>query len=98
MAGRPVIVTADREFNYYILKQDGKLVDTWSLDTFAQVFDQASQSSRKYTRNLTLNHFGVEALKEKLIPRMEDMVSKTLADWSSRDSVEVKSASITVRE
>ncbi|XP_017217886.2 beta-amyrin 16-alpha-hydroxylase CYP87D16 [Daucus carota subsp. sativus] len=96
VAGRPVVVTADREFNYYILKQDGKLVDTWSLDTFAEVFDQASQSSRKYTRNLTLNHFGVEALKDKLIPRMEDMVSKTLADWSSRESVEVKSASITM--
>lgn len=96
VAGRPVIITADREFNYYILNQIGKLVDTWSLDTFAEVFDQAKQSSRKYIRNITLNHFGVEALKEKLIPRMEDMVSKTLADWSSCDSVEVKSASITM--
>lgn len=96
MAGRPVIVTGDREFNYFILKQVGNLVDTWSLDTFAEVFDQASQSSRKYTRNLTLNHFGVEALKEKLIHQMEDMVSKTLVNWSSQESIEVKNASITV--
>ncbi|KAK3043114.1 hypothetical protein RJ639_000003 [Escallonia herrerae] len=96
VAGRPVIISADREFNYYILRQDGRLVDTWSLDTFAEVFDQTSQSSRKYTRNLTLNHFGVEALKERLIPRMEDTIRKTLAAWSSQESMEVKSAAITL--
>lgn len=96
VAGRPVIISADREFNYYILRQDGRLVDTWSLDTFAEVFEQASQSSRKYTRNLTLNHFGVEALKDKLIPKMEDFVHETLHAWSSKDSIELKSASVKV--
>ncbi|KAM7532207.1 hypothetical protein LguiB_035617 [Lonicera macranthoides] len=94
VAGRPVIISADREFNYYILRQDGRLVDTWSLDTFAEVFEQASQSSRKYTRNLTLNHFGVEALKDKLIPKMEAFVRETLHAWSSKDSIELKSASV----
>ncbi|CAA2978645.1 cytochrome P450 87A3-like [Olea europaea subsp. europaea] len=96
VAGRPVIITADPEFNHFLLRQDGKLVDTWSMDTFAEVFDQASQSSRKYTRHLTLNHFGVEALREKLLPQMEDMVRTTLSNWSSQESVEVKSASVTM--
>ncbi|KAG8379534.1 hypothetical protein BUALT_Bualt07G0099000 [Buddleja alternifolia] len=96
VAGRPVIFTADPEFNHFLLRQDGKLVDTWSMDTFAEVFDQASQSSRKYTRNLTLNHFGVEALRTKLLPQMEVMVRKTLATWSSHQSVEVKSESVTM--
>ncbi|CAK9162300.1 unnamed protein product [Ilex paraguariensis] len=96
VAGRPVIITADPEFNYYILRQDGKLVDTWSLDTFAEVFDQTSQSSRKYTRNLTLNHFGVEALKEKLLPRMEVFIRETLRSWSSQESVEVKSGAVEI--
>ncbi|KAL7147000.1 hypothetical protein ABFS83_06G079100 [Erythranthe nasuta] len=96
IAGRPVVFTADPEFNHFLLRQDGKLVDTWSMDTFAEVFDQASQSSRKYTRNLTLNHFGVEALKGKLLPQIEVMVRKTLYDWSSLDSVEVKSESVTM--
>ncbi|TMW92780.1 hypothetical protein EJD97_012577, partial [Solanum chilense] len=36
IAGRPVIISADPEFNSFILKQDGKLVETWSLDTFAE--------------------------------------------------------------
>nr|QNS30008.1 cytochrome P450 [Nothapodytes nimmoniana] len=94
VAGRPVIITADPEFNYFILRQDGKLVDTWSLDTFAEVFDQTSQSSRKYTRNLTLNHFGMEALRGKLLPQMEDFATLTLCSWSSQESVEVKSAAV----
>ncbi|CAH1446349.1 unnamed protein product [Lactuca virosa] len=96
LAGRPVIVTADREFNHFLLRQDGKLVDTWSLDTFAEVFDQTTQSSRKYTRNLTLNHFGIEALREKLLPKMENAINDTLRAWSSQDSTEVKSATITL--
>ncbi|KAL0317182.1 UNVERIFIED_CONTAM: cytochrome [Sesamum angustifolium] len=96
VAGRPVIITADPEFNHFLLRQDGKLVDTWSMDTFAEVFDQASQSSRKYTRNLTLNHFGVEALKRKLLPQMEVMVQRTLSTWSSKESVEVKSEAVTM--
>ncbi|KAK4431191.1 cytochrome [Sesamum alatum] len=96
VAGRPVIVTADPEFNHFLLRQDGKLVDTWSMDTFAEVFDQATQSSRKYTRSLTLNHFGVEALKGKLLPQIEVMVHKTLSNWSSRESVEVKSETVTM--
>ncbi|XP_055800470.1 beta-amyrin 16-alpha-hydroxylase CYP87D16-like [Solanum dulcamara] len=37
VAGRPVIISADSEFNSFILKQDGKLVETWSLDTFAEM-------------------------------------------------------------
>ncbi|CAI9091478.1 OLC1v1026518C1 [Oldenlandia corymbosa var. corymbosa] len=96
VAGRPVIITADPEFNHFLLRQDGKLVDTWSMDTFAEVFDQASQSSKKYTRNLTLKHFGVESLKEKLLPQMEEMANQTLRKWSNKDSVEVKGASITM--
>ncbi|XP_073274142.1 cucurbitadienol 11-hydroxylase-like isoform X2 [Primulina huaijiensis] len=96
VAGRPVIITADPEFNHFLLRQDGKLVDTWSMDTFAEVFDQASQSSRKYTRNLTLNHFGIEALRGKLLPQMHAMVQKILSTWSSWESVEVKSESVTM--
>nr|GMD57361.1 cytochrome P450 87A3-like [Ipomoea batatas] len=46
VAGRGVIISADADFNNFILKQDGKLVETWSMDTFAQVFDQEMQSSK----------------------------------------------------
>ncbi|KAL8551948.1 hypothetical protein ACS0TY_000845 [Phlomoides rotata] len=96
VAGRPVIITADPEFNHFLLRQDGKLVDTWSMDTFAEVFDQASQSSRKYTRNLTLNHFGIEALRTRLLPQIEAASGKTLSTWASHESIEVKSEAVTM--
>nr|UWY61435.1 cytochrome p450 14909 [Calotropis gigantea] len=95
VAGRPVIITADPEFNHFLLRQDGKLVDTWSMDTFAEVFDQASQSSKKYTRNLSLSHFGVESLKDRLVPEMEQFIEQTLRSWSNQESVEVKGAAVT---
>lgn len=66
------------------------------MDTFAEVFDQASQSSKKYTRNLSLSHFGVESLKDRLVPEMEQFIEKTLLTWSNQESVEVKGASVTV--
>lgn len=91
-----MIISANPEFNSFILRQDGKLVETWSLDTFAEVFEQNTHSSRKYTRHLTLNHFGVEAIKEKLLPQMEEFIKSTLSSWSNHESLEVKSAAIKV--
>ncbi|KAI3470695.1 hypothetical protein Pfo_027358 [Paulownia fortunei] len=32
-----MIRTADPEFNHFLLGQDGKLVNTWSMDTFAEM-------------------------------------------------------------
>ncbi|KAK4482576.1 hypothetical protein RD792_009738 [Penstemon davidsonii] len=93
IAGRPVIVSSDPEFNHFLLRHDGKLVESWSMDTFAQVFDQVNHP-RKYARNLALQHFGVESLKSKLLVQMEDMVRETLSIWSTHESVEVKSQSV----
>ncbi|KAJ0010739.1 hypothetical protein Pint_34159 [Pistacia integerrima] len=88
---------ADPEFNHFILLQDGKLVEAWYLDLFAKVFKQGENkadraSIHKYTRKISLNHFGVESLKGKLLPKIEEMVHKTLSSWSSQECIEVKYA------
>ncbi|XP_059627233.1 beta-amyrin 16-alpha-hydroxylase CYP87D16-like [Cornus florida] len=96
VAGRPVIVTADPEFNYFLLQQHGKLVESWSLDTFAKVFAQDSRIDRahvqKYVRSLVLNHFGAGSIREKLLPQFHEVVRETLCAWSRQDSLEMKSA------
>ena len=95
VAGRAVVVSADPEFNYFIFKQQGKLVESWSLDLFAKLFNQAEIDVayvHKYVRNLTLNHFGVESLKEKLLLPLEAMVRETISAWSNQESIEVKDA------
>ncbi|GMY21584.1 cytochrome P450 87A3-like, partial [Fagus crenata] len=101
VAGRQVIVSADPQFNHFIFQEDGKLFESWYLDSFAKIFKQEGASTNvahihKYVRSMTLNHFGVIALKEKLLPQLEEMVQKVLHNWSCQASIDVKYASATM--
>lgn len=99
VAGRPVVMSTDLEFNHYIVNQEGRLVELWYLDSFAKLFIQEGENKtnavglvHKYIRSLVLDHFGAESLKEKLLPQIEEFVDKTLQTWSSQNSIEVKHA------
>ena len=101
VAGRPIIVSADPNFNHYIFQQDGKLFDQWSLDSLPNLLGKAGAGINvahihKYVRSMFLNHFGVNALEEKLLLQMEEMVSVALDNWSCQASIDVKYASTTV--
>lgn len=99
--GRPVVVSADPDFNHYILQQEGRLVEFWYTDSFNKLFGQAGVTAfglfHKYVRTLVLNQFGPEALKQKLLPELEEMWVQALEDWKARDYVEVKQSLSTVR-
>lgn len=99
LAGRPVVVSADPEFNSYLFQQEGRSVELWYLDTFSKIFVHEGDSKtnavgivHKYVRSIFLNHFGAERLKEKLLPEIQEFVTKSLCSWSSQESVEVKHA------
>ena len=103
MVGRPVVVSTDPEFNHYIIKQEGRLVELWYLDSFSKLLTMEGENKvnaigfvHKYIRSITLNHFGAESLKEKLLPQIEEIVNKTLQTWSSQPSIEVKHAASVV--
>ena len=73
--GWPVVLSIDPEFNYHIVKQEGKLVELWYLDSFSKLFTMEVENRtnaagiiHKYTRSLLLDHFGAESLKGKLLP------------------------------
>ena len=96
------MVSADPEFNHFILQQEGRLVESWYLDLFAKVFKQGENRPdgayiHKYVRNLALSHFGAESLKTKLLSQLEELVNTTLETWSGQDSIEVKRAAATVK-
>ncbi|CAB4321310.1 unnamed protein product [Prunus armeniaca] len=99
LVGRPIVVSTDPEFNSYLSQQEGKLVELGFFDSFAKILKLSGEIStagsiiHKYLRSITLNHFGAETLKEKLLPLIEKTVVKTLDSWSSQASVEVKHAS-----
>lgn len=101
--GKPVVVSADPEVNHYLLLQEGKSVELWYMDAFTKLFDKdgggkmdAFTAPHRYTRSTVMNHFGVESLREKLLPEIEKQVNKTLRAWSEKDLVNVKSASAKV--
>ncbi|PON78489.1 Cytochrome P450, E-class, group I [Trema orientale] len=97
IAGKPVVVSADPEFNNFIFQQEGKLVELWYMDTFSNVFVLEGESRmnavgavHKYIRSTLLGLFGTESLKEKLLPQLEQVINKSLSAWSTQASVEVK--------
>ncbi|KAG8654511.1 hypothetical protein MANES_05G134000v8 [Manihot esculenta] len=100
LVGRPVIVSSDPDFNYYLLQREGKLVERWYMDSFSKLLHHdvtqiiiKHGSIHKYLRNLVLGHFGPEPLKDKLLPQLESAISQRLQDWSKQPSIEAKSAS-----
>nr|XP_023922673.1 cytochrome P450 87A3-like isoform X2 [Quercus suber] len=97
LAGRPIVVSSDPEFNYYVFQQDGKLVEQWYMDSFDKLIGQDvitrvsnHRDIHKYIRNSILSHVGPEALKNKLLPHLEDAISQKLQGWSKLPSLEVK--------
>ncbi|XP_019192710.1 PREDICTED: cytochrome P450 87A3-like isoform X2 [Ipomoea nil] len=97
IAGRPVVVSADPDFNNFLLKHDKKLIEPWTMDTNAKVFGQELQNSKRYSRHIALNHFGAEAIRKlKLLPQMETLIRLTLDKWSTQDSVELKTTAISM--
>ena len=100
--GQPVVISTDPEFNGYLIQQEGKSVELWS-GPLLNVFLKNSESRipsighlHKYTRSVTLNHAGVDCIREKLIPQFEEMFGKTLHKWSTQTSVEVKQSATKV--
>ena len=74
-------------------------MEMWYLDSFAKLFAFEGESKvtaisrvHRYLRGITLNHFGGESLREKMLPQIEVAVNDNLCRWSTQGPVEVKSA------
>ncbi|XP_052115068.1 cucurbitadienol 11-hydroxylase-like [Arachis duranensis] len=93
--GQPIVISTDSEFNSYLMQQEGKLVEIWA-GPVTKIFQQSDGSGipfsniHKYIRSITLNHIGAECIKEKLISQFEEMFIKTLDQWSTQTSIDVK--------
>ncbi|KAI3900712.1 hypothetical protein MKW92_003346 [Papaver armeniacum] len=101
LAGHPVVVSSDPDFNYFIFQQERKSVELWYMDSFSAIFGGGLECAtdakiHKYFRNAVLNHFGTEALKEKLLPKIESMSYQALESWSNQPSIELKSSITTM--
>ena len=103
MAGCPVVVSTDPEFNHHIAKQEGRLVELWYLDSYSKIFTMEGESKttahglvHRYLRSIILNHCGAEAIEKMLLSQIEELFIKALQTWSSQPSIEVKRATSVV--
>lgn len=101
LVGRPIIVSADPELNYYIFQQEGQIFQSWYPESFTEILGRQNIGSlqgfmHKYLKNMVLSLFGPESLK-KMLPEVEGAVLKQLHQWSSLDMVELKDATASVR-
>ncbi|RWR95018.1 cytochrome P450 87A3 isoform X1 [Cinnamomum micranthum f. kanehirae] len=82
---------------YICDKQEGRLFQSWYPDTFTEIFGRQNVGSihgfmYKYIKSLILSLFGVESLKEHLLPEINRFAHTTLTSWSGQPSIEVKDA------
>ncbi|EOY33878.1 Cytochrome P450, putative [Theobroma cacao] len=97
LAGRPVVVSLDPDFNYFVLQQEEKLVELYYMDSFANLVHKGNANEggyvHKYLRRVILSHFGPEALKEKLLWQAENVINHGLHEWTKQTEVAVKGQS-----
>ncbi|KAJ4827283.1 hypothetical protein Tsubulata_043302 [Turnera subulata] len=97
LVGRPFIVSTDPEVNKYVLAHEGKLVEMWYLDSFSKIFELEGENRvtavgeiHSYFRSIILNHFGVDSLRQNLLPKVEETIHTHLTKWSTQGPVDVK--------
>ncbi|KAI3914534.1 hypothetical protein MKW92_038721 [Papaver armeniacum] len=93
----PMVVSLDPEFNHFIFQQERKTVQLWYMDSFSAIFGDAFHASTdvqvlKYFRNSLLNQFGIETIKENLLPKLEVMANKYVESWSKQPEIELKAS------
>ncbi|KAK8657188.1 hypothetical protein V6N13_035441 [Hibiscus sabdariffa] len=97
LVGRKIVVSTDPDVNRFIFQQEGKLVQSWYMDSFDDIVGKENVLTshgflHKYLRNLVLNLFGSETLKEKHVSELDELTIKHLQLWSTKPSVELKQA------
>ncbi|KAL5211960.1 hypothetical protein ABZP36_022807 [Zizania latifolia] len=95
LVGRPVVVSADPELNYYVFQQEGKLFESWYPDTFTEIFGRDNVGSLhgfmyKYLKSLVLRLYGQENLRAVLLAETDRACQASLASWATQPSVELK--------
>lgn len=92
-----MVAITDPELVYYVLKQEGKLFESWYPDTFTEVFGRNNVGSLhgfmyKYLKTLIHRLYGPENLKSVFLPDIEKSCHTTFQSWSSQPCFDFKEA------
>ncbi|KAL6652201.1 hypothetical protein ACP70R_011126 [Stipagrostis hirtigluma subsp. patula] len=94
LVGQPLVVSADPEVNRFIFQQEGKLFRSWYPETANIIIgkksiDEFNGAVQKFVRTFASRLFGLEYLKQELLPELENAMNDSLAEWASRPNIEV---------
>ncbi|CAI0395954.1 unnamed protein product [Linum tenue] len=87
VAGRAVVMSVDPDFNHFILQQEGKLVELWYMDSFAELVGQrgplkeaaVAGNLHKNLKKLIQEHIGIESLKGELFGLVDQVMTMDLS-------------------
>ncbi|KAL6882602.1 hypothetical protein ACP4OV_011292 [Aristida adscensionis] len=94
LVGQPLVVSADPEVNRFIFQQEGKLFRSWYPETANIIIgkksiDEFNGAVQKFVRTFASRLFGLEYLKQELLPELENAMSESFAEWATKPSIEV---------
>ncbi|XVF79041.1 hypothetical protein PTKIN_Ptkin14bG0187800 [Pterospermum kingtungense] len=94
LAGRPVVVSSDPDFNYFVLQQEGKIAEMYYMDSFSMLVHEKDVDPvgyvHKYLRQIILNHSGFLSLNNNLLSQLENATNHALNDWTKPPEVDAK--------
>lgn len=93
--GQPAVFTCDAEVNRFILKEEGNVFQIGYPEAVRKIFggksiDAFRGATQKFIRRFCFTLFGLENLKEVLLPELEGAVRECLATWATKPSVDVR--------
>ncbi|KAI4375625.1 hypothetical protein MLD38_013474 [Melastoma candidum] len=98
LAGQPIVMSADREFNEWVIKQEGRSVEIGYMSAFLKLFT-TEEGTRIYQvgevhkciRGSLHNHFGHQNMMKQL-PLIQKVMLKSMEKWSNQPSVDIRKA------
>ena len=89
--GQPAVFSCDAEVNRFILKEEGDLFQIGYPEAVRKIFggesiDAFRGATQKFIRRFCFAFFGLQNLKEVLLPELESAVRECLATWATKPS------------
>jgi hypothetical protein len=98
-----MVISADPEVNRFIFQQEGKLFRSWYPETAniiigKKTIDEFSGAAQKCIRTFISRLFGLEYLKQELLPELENYMRDSFAEWATKPSIDAHEGATNVSE
>ena len=95
LLGQPVVISTDAEVNRFVFQHEDTLFSIGYPWAVTKIFGEKSIEAahgtiHKFVRRCAFTLFGLQNLKEVLLPEMEGAVRERLAAWATKPSVDVR--------